>query len=115
MRPNTSSISCSRKAAYYTQVEFAARVRISQRMAAYYEASGAQPPAHLLPQTVEVLSLGADVLLGMAQPRKVKQRFLQAVGVAADVQRHRVMQQPIEDRGGDRAIAEHVVPASDAL
>lgn len=32
----------------------------------------AQPPAHLLPQMAQVLGVGADVLLGMAQPRKVK-------------------------------------------
>lgn len=61
-----------RKAAGYTQVEFAAEVGITQRMVAYYEAPGAQPPAHLLPQMAQVLGVGADVLLGMAQPRKVK-------------------------------------------
>ena len=36
-----------RKAAGYTQVEFAAEIGITQRMVAYYEAPGAQPPAHL--------------------------------------------------------------------
>jgi transcriptional regulator with XRE-family HTH domain len=61
-----------RKAAGYTQVEFAAEVGITQRMVAYYEALGAQPPAHLLPQVAQVLGVGADVLLGMAQARKVK-------------------------------------------
>ncbi len=61
-----------RKAAGYTQVEFAAEVGITQRMVAYYEAPGAQPPAHLLPQMAQALGVGADVLLGMAQPRKVK-------------------------------------------
>lgn len=61
-----------RKAAGYTQVAFAAEVGITQRMVAYYEAPGAQPPAHLLPQMARVLGVGADVLLGMAQPRKVK-------------------------------------------
>ncbi|MFN8960569.1 MAG: helix-turn-helix domain-containing protein, partial [Betaproteobacteria bacterium] len=37
-----------RKAAGYTQVEFDAEVGITQRTVAYYEAPGAQPPAHLL-------------------------------------------------------------------
>ena len=60
-----------RKAAGYTQV-FDAEVGITQRTVAYYEAPGAQPPAHLLPQMAQVLGVGADVLLGMAQPRKVK-------------------------------------------
>ena len=61
-----------RKAAGYTQVEFAAEVGITQRMVAYYEAPRAQPPAHLLPQMAQALCVGADVLLGMAQRRKVK-------------------------------------------
>jgi transcriptional regulator with XRE-family HTH domain len=61
-----------RKTAGYTQVEFAAVVGITQRMVAYYEAPGAQPPAHLLPQIAQVLGVSADVLLGLAQPRKVK-------------------------------------------
>ena len=45
---------------------------ITQRMVAYYEVPNAQPPAHLLPQMAQVLGVGVDVLLGMAQPRKVK-------------------------------------------
>ena len=61
-----------RKAAGYTQVEFAAEVGITQRMVAYYEAPNAQPPAHLLPQMAQVLGVGVDVMLGMTQPRKVK-------------------------------------------
>ena len=58
-----------RKAAGYTQVEFAAEVGITQRMVAYYEAPAAQPPAHLLPQMAQALGVGADVLLGMALPK----------------------------------------------
>ena len=61
-----------RKAAGYTQVEFAAEVGITKRTVAYYEAPGAQPPAHLRPQMAQALRVGADVLLGMAQRRKVK-------------------------------------------
>jgi transcriptional regulator with XRE-family HTH domain len=61
-----------RKAAGYTQVEFAAEIGITQRMVAYYEAPDAQPPAHLLPQIAQALGVGTDVLLGMCAPRPVK-------------------------------------------
>lgn len=61
-----------RKTAGYTQVEFAAEVGITQRMVAYYEAPGAQPPAHLLPRMSQVLGVSVDVLLGIAQPRRPK-------------------------------------------
>ncbi|MGB3934515.1 MAG: helix-turn-helix transcriptional regulator [Burkholderiales bacterium] len=61
-----------RKAAGYTQVEFAAEVGITQRMVAYYEAPGAQPPAHLLPQIAQALGVGVDTLLGMSAPRRMK-------------------------------------------
>ncbi|MCC7081054.1 MAG: helix-turn-helix transcriptional regulator [Burkholderiales bacterium] len=61
-----------RKAAGYTQVEFAAEIGITQRMVAYYEAPDAHPPAHLLPQMAQALSVGTDVLLGMSAPRPVK-------------------------------------------
>ncbi len=61
-----------RKAAGYTQVEFAAEVGITQRMVAYYEAPNAQPPAHLLPQMAQVLGVGSDVLLGMAHRGKIR-------------------------------------------
>ena len=52
---------------------------ITQRMVAYYEAPNAQPPAHLLPQMAQALGAGADVLLGMTQPRKVKRLAANAV------------------------------------
>jgi transcriptional regulator with XRE-family HTH domain len=61
-----------RKAAGYTQVEFAAEIGITQRMVAYYEAPDAQPPAHLLPQMAQALGVGTDVLLGMSEPRPIK-------------------------------------------
>jgi len=61
-----------RKAAGYTQVEFAAEVGITQRMVAYYEAPGAQPPAHLLPQMAQALGVGVDELLGAAPVRRTK-------------------------------------------
>jgi transcriptional regulator with XRE-family HTH domain len=61
-----------RKAAGFTQVEFAAEVGITQRMVAYYEAPNAQPPAHLLPQMAQALGVSVDVLLGLAEPRRPK-------------------------------------------
>lgn len=61
-----------RKAAGYTQVEFAAEVAITQRMVAYYEAPDAQAPAHLLPQMATALGVSVDVLLGLAAPRSPK-------------------------------------------
>ena len=61
-----------RKAADFTQVELAAEVGMTQRMVAYYEAPGAQPPAHLLPQLAHVLGVSVDVLLGLAEPRRPK-------------------------------------------
>lgn len=61
-----------RKSAGYTQVEFAAETEITQRMVAYYEAPGAQPPAHLLPRMAQVLGVSVDTLLGLEQPRRTK-------------------------------------------
>src|SRR6266508_150836 len=58
-----------RKAAGYTQVEFAQDVGISQRMVAYYEDPAAHPPAHLLPDMARVLGVSADELLGLAPLR----------------------------------------------
>ncbi len=59
-----------RKAAGFTQVELAAEIGITQRMVAYYEAPGAQPPAHLLLQLAQALGVSVDVLLGLAEPRR---------------------------------------------
>jgi transcriptional regulator with XRE-family HTH domain len=61
-----------RKAAGYTQVEFAAETQITQRMVAYYEAPEAQPPAHLLPQMAQVLGVDVNVLLGLETSRAPK-------------------------------------------
>jgi transcriptional regulator with XRE-family HTH domain len=62
-----------RRAAGFTQVEFATEVGITQRMVAYYEAPDAHPPAHLLPQMAQALGVGVDVLLGVSPPRRPKQ------------------------------------------
>lgn len=62
-----------RKAAGYTQVEFAAELGITQRMVAYYEAPDAYPPAHLLPRMAQVLGVSVDALMGQRQPRRPKQ------------------------------------------
>lgn len=61
-----------RKAAGYTQVEFAEEVGITQRMVAYYEAPDAQVPAHLLPQMAQALGVSVEVMLGLAEPRRPK-------------------------------------------
>lgn len=62
-----------RKAAGYTQMEFAAEVGITQRMVAYYEAPDANAPAHLLPQMASTLGVSVEVLLGARPPKRVKQ------------------------------------------
>lgn len=62
-----------RKAAGYTQVEFATEVGITQRMVAYYEAPNAHPPAHLLPRMAQVLGVSVDALLGQRPLRRPKQ------------------------------------------
>ena len=61
-----------RKAAGYTQVEFAAELGITQRMVAYYEAPDAHPPANLLPRMAQALGLNVDALLGLQPPRRGK-------------------------------------------
>ena len=63
-----------RKAAGYTQVEFAAEVGITQRMVAYYEAPHAQPPAHLLPQMAQALGVSVEELIGEDASQERKQR-----------------------------------------
>ena len=61
-----------RKAADDTQPKFASEVGITQRTVACYEAQNAPSAAHLPPQMVRVLEVGAEELLGVTQPRKVK-------------------------------------------
>ncbi len=61
-----------RKAAGYTQVEFAQEAGISQRMVAYYESPEAHPPANLLPDMARVLGVSTDELLGVAPTRRTK-------------------------------------------
>lgn len=55
-----------RKAAGYTQEEFAAEVGISRRALAYYEVQTEHPPAHCLPAIAAVLGVSTDQLLGIA-------------------------------------------------
>jgi transcriptional regulator with XRE-family HTH domain len=54
-----------RKAAGYSQREFAEEIGISHRMVAYYEAQTEHPPAHLLAAIAKALSLTSDQLLGI--------------------------------------------------
>lgn len=57
-----------RRAAGHTQRSFAAEVGISDRMVAYYESQGGNPPASLLPLLAGALRVSADALLGIAPP-----------------------------------------------
>jgi len=54
-----------RKAAGYSQRDFALEVGISNRAVAYYEAQTDRPPAKLLPAFARVLGVSADELLGL--------------------------------------------------
>jgi len=88
-----------RKAAGYTQVEFAQEVGISQRMVAYYENSEAHPPAHLLSDMARVLGITTDELLGTAPARRVKkvgnnrlERRLQAIEKLPPQEKRQVLQ-----------------------
>lgn len=54
-----------RKAAGYSQRQFAPEVGISQRMLCYYEAQAEKPPAHLLPTIANALNITTDQLLGV--------------------------------------------------
>ena len=69
-----------RKAAGFTQVEFAAEVDIPSGWWRYYEAPNAQPPAHLLPQMAQAPGVSVDVLLGLAEPRRPKKIATNRVG-----------------------------------
>ena len=88
-----------RKAAGYTQVEFAQEVGISQRMVAYYENPEAHPPAHLLSDMARVLGITTDELLGTAPARRVKkvgnnrlERRLQAIEKLPPQEKRQVLQ-----------------------
>lgn len=59
-----------RKAAGYSQREFAEEIGISHRMVAYYEAQTDHPPAHLLPTIAKALHLTTDQVLGLEPVQK---------------------------------------------
>ena len=59
-----------RKDAGFTQTELADELGISQRMVAYYESPGAQPPANLLPHLARLLGSSLDALLGQTPPKR---------------------------------------------
>jgi transcriptional regulator with XRE-family HTH domain len=48
-----------------TQAELGKLVDVSQRVVAYYEADGAQPPGALLADLARALKVSADELLGL--------------------------------------------------
>lgn len=63
-----------RKEAGYTQQELADEIDVSRRIIAYYEIESDSPPATLIVDLIEPLNTTADVLLGIAEPkRKAKQ------------------------------------------
>ena len=61
-----------RKAAGYSQRDFAAELGSSQRMVAYYEVQSQRPPTHLLPRIAELLGISSDELLGLKPLAKSK-------------------------------------------
>jgi transcriptional regulator with XRE-family HTH domain len=58
-----------RKARGLTQEELGEKVGLSQRMVAYYETQGGQPPGPILPDLAIALGVSTDELLGV-QPLK---------------------------------------------
>jgi transcriptional regulator with XRE-family HTH domain len=53
-----------RKARGFTQTELGNRIRMSQRMVAYYERRDGRPPAHVLPDLAYALKVTVDELVG---------------------------------------------------
>lgn len=69
-----------RKNAGFSQRDPAKELGVTQRMVAYYEAQSEHPPAHLLPQLVDLFGVSTDELLGLRTPKPVRpanQRLLQ--------------------------------------
>ena len=54
-----------RKACGLTQEQLGERIGLSQRMVAYYESQGGQPPGPVLPDLARVLGVSTDELLGV--------------------------------------------------
>jgi len=66
-----------RKQRGWSQYELADRAGLSQRMVAYYEAQGGEPPAQVIVKFSTALEVSADVLLGLndvptAAPKDVR-------------------------------------------
>lgn len=59
-----------RQAKGMTQHELGTAVDVSQRVIAYYESDGAQPPGAMLVDLARALGITADELLGMAPVRE---------------------------------------------
>jgi transcriptional regulator with XRE-family HTH domain len=59
-----------RKAAGYTQTEFAVEIGVSQRMVAYYEGPHSNPPASMLAMMAKALRISIDELVGAVRPGK---------------------------------------------
>lgn len=59
-----------RKSRGLTQQELGRRVGVSNRVVAYYEADGAQPPGALLVELARALNVSSDQLLGLKPPKE---------------------------------------------
>jgi transcriptional regulator with XRE-family HTH domain len=59
-----------RRARGLTQEELGEKVGLSQRMVAYYEAQGGQPPGAILPDLAIALGVSTDELLGVQPLRE---------------------------------------------
>lgn len=58
-----------RKARGLTQTELGNKVGVSQRVIAYYEQDGAQPPGPMLIDLADALRISVDELLGRTPPK----------------------------------------------
>ena len=58
-------LATARKAAGYTQKQLADEIGVTRRVIAYYETESQHPPANLLADLAEALSITTDQLLGL--------------------------------------------------
>jgi transcriptional regulator with XRE-family HTH domain len=88
-----SRLATIRKGRGLSQERLGEAVGVSQRVIAYYEAEGAQPPGPMLPDLARALGVSTDELLGLepirddvASPRAA--RLLERLKAAADLPPH---------------------------
>lgn len=89
-----------RKAAGYTQTEFAVEIGVSQRMVAYYEGPHSNPPASMLATMAKALRISIDELVGTvrstrktARPQNSRlQRRLQQIEKLSAPEKRQILQ-----------------------